>query len=264
MHPGPTFLIGLALLALSQANYCTYTLYEWSHSACAAQNVSDTTCGVGWCALLAVDAASMLLPQNQAWLLAFHQYGASILNRRQLLGANLTNGTRLVDLATSGVDAALALVGDSLEVACGNVTKWVVTPSLSRALELLFTFNHGGLAPACEDEFPDGNVTQGETTFYYYNPPDVIALRQSGSNLTVSTPVLRQVYGTQLFLLLTAIVEFVVICLLLLALIIYRSEQRHYLWCMKNATGVNRGEAVECDIELDMLNETSLEGSGSE
>jgi len=242
-------LLLLVTLAGTLADFCTYTTHEWTQLACS-QNVTDTMCGTNWCPLLRVDAASMLLAENQPWLLAFHIYATAALNRR--------SGTSLgVNFTDSGIDQAFFLLGDSLEAACENVTQWHLTPSLVRTMDLLFAFNHGVIprggdkAPltiACGDEFREGNITRLDTTFYYINAPDMITLRDSTTGLTISTSVLKQLYSTQLFLFLFNIVEGVIICLLVLKLIIMRSEEREYTWLKKNVTEEQRLEAIELSI----------------
>jgi hypothetical protein len=253
------------LISLALADYCTYTTYGWSQRVCS-QNLTSVTCGVGWCPLLRVDVASMLLPQNQAWLLAFHQYAAASLNRAR-------DTYMETILSNSGIDEALLLLGSSLEQACGNVSLWVLTPVLSPALDLLFQFNHGTiprganatpLSMACGDEFSPANTSLMADTFYYVNAPDIIALRDAATNLTISISTLKQVYSTQLFLTIFNIMEGVAIGLLLLKLIIMRSDKRLYSWLKQNAQSAPEPSPEQHDIDLDILNESDVESTTDE
>jgi hypothetical protein len=205
---------------------CVYTQYGWTQMVCEI-DLSDSTCGEAWCDLMQVDVAGMKVLANQQWMLVLHQFVTASLNRRTLQSP----------LNFTAVDAALLLVADALERNCANYSAFYVDPA---SLWLLYAFNHGLVtgAPACGDEFTwSGNAS--DTTgmrgdeFYYYNPPDIIALRNSVTNTTQETSVLRGLYNQETFLLVCCVVEAVAIIVLGLRLLIARNLERDYKWSLE-------------------------------
>src|ERR1700748_3440602 len=147
LSPRTTMLL-LSLLLLvgaiaAQAQTCTLTQSRWRQS-CALQSADlDSVCqlcGLGSAELLDSDATRQLQPQNTLWLLAAHQYCAATLN---------VWADPPCDTLSSGVEAALLLLGDSLLYVCSNMSQWTLQPALADALSLLLLFNQGQ-QPGCE------------------------------------------------------------------------------------------------------------------
>jgi hypothetical protein len=194
----PLLLILLPLLWLSveaqptPPAYCTLTQNAWLAPTPLAR-VNDTMCGSPWVGLLAANASALLVPANAAWLLGFHQYVAAQMNRRQLLA----QGRSPAPLDTAGVTEATALMGDTLERACPNVSRWQFTPTLNQAYALLWSFNHGLLAglPACPTEFAPPSASNA--TFYYYRRADEMVVWDAASNTTQGESIEQGIYATQ-------------------------------------------------------------------
>ena len=223
------------------AAYCTYTQYGWAARVCELALPGGELCGELWCDLMQSNVPGLFVPANAAWLLAAHQYIAATLNRWQLLTATPPNGSAPLDF--TALDAALLTQADALERACGNVSFF--GGGLPDAAALLFRFNHGGLpgTPApCADEFllADGSGMRGNE-FYYYNAPDIIALRSAAGNATEVTSVLRGLYNQGTFFMVVALLEAVCLVLLGAKLLMMRNAQRDYMWNLAKSGGGGGG-----------------------
>jgi hypothetical protein len=170
---------------------CTYTTWGWAQRATGQATASNTLCGSAWVLLLKSDAARLVVPENQLWLLAAQQYITASLNLQAI--ATTVNDTTIQE--------GLLVMGDSLTRVCGNVSQWSLQGGsppgqLQDLLSLLLSFNHGQLGvPACSDEFVD--VVPNMATFYYYNGDDVIAIRDPVTNQTQRNSLVSGLYNTQ-------------------------------------------------------------------
>ena len=202
----------LLLLIATVASQCTYTQTYWIDAA-ERLNLTDKMCGIAWAQLLRIDPSRMVLQSNAPWIVAFHQYASAILNQRR------TNFT------TKKLNQAISALGYSLENACHNLSQWQSPPG---AVTLLYQFNHGPLA--CQDEF--GDVVDGDS-FYYFNTPDMIVVRDGATNMTTLRSVYDSLFNTQLGLYIGIAVFGCFIGFLLLKLVMIRSDKRRYFWAKK-------------------------------
>lgn len=227
------FLIFLLTLVSSQ---CTFTQNRWIRVS-RGLALDETMCGIAWHELMEVDPSRLIIPENSLWVVGFHQYVSAVLNRRQ------------VEVNDSLLDDAILLIGDSLERACHNVSQWKLLPTLTQSLNMLYNFNHGILESlntsiACRDEY---NNSVGNETFYYYQTPDIIAVRDPVTNMTSLRSVFSGLYQTQIVLYVALGLSGLMIGFVLLKLVMTRSEKRRYFWRKRD-----KGK-------LDELEMTSLE-----
>lgn len=183
----------LLWIAAYACQYCVYTQATWR-----VVLSNDTLCGVAWSQLMAVNASSLLVTQNQAWVVAFHQYAAAALNQRRLWAAAPSPATPL-DFDASGLSDALGLLGDTLERTCTNLSLWQWTPQLDAAFALLRAFNQGAIpgAEACADEFAALNTSA--SPFYYYGTPGDWIVWNPATNATERVALLDGLYSSQAF-----------------------------------------------------------------
>jgi len=191
---------------------CTRSQADWIRGGAGGDNA--TLCGVRYGDVLAVDAARLVMPATQAWVLAAHQYCAAALNYGSLVAAT-----------PDPVVQALLLVGDSLMASCDNVSQWALNTALTAALSQLLVFNQGGYSglPTCTPQ--PSNAT---ATYYYYQQPDMIVLRQL-DNTTLAYSVMRGYYNTQLFLCVFSVVAALTIVLLGLWVIMLKSKHKRFV-----------------------------------
>jgi hypothetical protein len=148
----------------------------------------------------------------------------------------------------SRLDEAILLIGDSLERSCHNVSQWQLLPGLTQSLQLLYNFNHGILESintsiACRDEYAK---SLGNETFYYYQTPDIIAIRDPVTNMTTLRSVFTGLYQTQIVLSVALGLSGLMIGFVLLKLVMTRSEKRRYFW-RKQKESSNEIEMTKLD-----------------
>jgi hypothetical protein len=207
----------LLLLISLVASQCTYTQTYWI-DASVRLNLTDKLCGIEWAQLLRIDPSRMIIQANAPWIVAFHQYASAVLNQRR------------TNLTTRKLNQAIAALGYSLEMACHNLSQWQSPPG---AITLLYQFNHGqfnGTMLACQDEFND--VVDGDS-FYYFNTPDMIVVRDGATNMTTLRSVYDSLFNTQLGLYIGIALFGCFIGFLLLKLVMIRSDKRRYFWAKR-------------------------------
>lgn len=238
----PLLLLLLLLLLQGAWTQCLRTQYEWSALLCDANRTQpvETLCDTPWCTLLQINVAGLLLPETQPWVLAARLYITATLNQRQL---------------PNSVEPDLALLGDALAASCAAAGQWQPGQALAQAQARLWAFSAGG--PRCQP----ANASAWADAFYYTQAPAVMVLRAAG-NATITVSVLESLYATQLWLFVGNCVQFVALCLLLLRLVIYRSDKRHYAWLRQNLPG--GADLSEVELELVMRHEEDDEAATDE
>lgn len=215
-------LLCALMAALSAVNNCTLTQTGWrlSPALLLESGASCSLCGLGAEDLLTVDVARLREPQNAEWVLGAHQYCAGVLNMAAV-GADC-------DTNSTGIAAAVARLGDSLQYVCGNVSQWSLLAQAD-AYQTALLFNQGqyfGCA-ACPPANAS-NVTTDGPSFYYYQDPDIVTLRLLDNNTTLSYSLYRGRYNTILALTVYLLVSLVVIVALLLAIVVLNNRNRLY------------------------------------
>ena len=245
------------LFIYSVISQCTFTQNEWIKVS-GGLDSGETMCGIGWHELMKIDASRMIIPENSLWVIVLHQYVSSILNRREIL-SDRVNASMTINFNNTGIEEAIITIGDSLERSCDNVSQFELLPSIQSAHSLLYDFNHGlipgmNVSIACQEEY---SMIHKDETFYYFNTPDIITVRNPVTNMTMLESLNRGIYNTQIVL----YIIIGLICLALgfdlLKLGMMRSEKRRYIWSKKK-------EDSDKEIEMHKLEEFEISEDDSE
>lgn len=214
-------LVILSLFLVNEINGCTHSQRYWNQLNVSDWPLNGELCQVSWKEIIGIDTMRMVIPGNQYWVVAAHQYITARLNERVDTNNNVT-----VDETTRG---ALLWLGDSLDRACLNLSSWSATSSVPyRMIEQLRSYNE---VNQC-DEGLNYNMSDTGCALYYMHTADLLVIPANlslQSNKTLSYSLLSDEYRFRQFTMSGAVVGCLVgIPVLTIIIIILLDRRRKY------------------------------------
>lgn len=216
------FLLLLFVTVFTKEN-CTKNHHEWLRDT-SLINTTRTLCGIPFIDLLRVNTLRMIEPQNIPWILSAQQSITAWLNL-QSFQQNIT----------THIEKDYLLLSNNLQNVCDNVSQWSLTNEIAISVMRLYRFNQGLIiGEAC----PTPSFITINQTFYYYQPPDIIALLGQ-DNITNIFSVNREFYKTQLFLIVSLVSGFILLAVACLFIVMLRNKKKSYRGRLASELNVN-------------------------
>lgn len=207
-------LILISVVVRGEEDYCIKNHHDWYRNTTRI-NTTEKLCSLSFVELLSINTQSMIEPQNIGWVLCAQQYVSARLNL-QIIQEN----------QTTGIEKDCLFISDNLQRVCHNVSQLLFTNDMTKSLMKLYQFNQGLIygkpCPSPHSSMADNN------TFYYYQKPDIIALYNTENNMSNIYSVTKDLYRTQLFLVITCISQFILLAIASLFIIMLRNKKKRY------------------------------------